>query len=163
MSNGVEDIHGREEFDDVVAGEIQEQSNNGNEKSDISAGIVPSELEEVLDEMPPDVRKKFNSAIFGMFSSQSVGPMINPIIEKFNDDHIDKYLDYMQRDDENEHQLKRTNRWFYLITLIIFLGVVVFLLVYLLPRDRELLTTLMQIFLALAGGVGAGFGLSKKK
>jgi len=96
-----------------------------------------------------------------MFRSQS-GPY-NPLLEKFNEAHIDKYLDYMQRDDDNEYQIKKSNRWFSLVYFILILIILTIGIVYLLPRDKDLLIFIIQVIIILAGGIGAGYGLKSRE
>lgn len=113
---------------------------------------------ESLEKMPPEVRRTI-SGFMGMIQSRS-GPM-NPLFEKFNDAHIDKYLDYIQRDDDHEYELKRSNRWFYLSYFVIAIVVVAIAVVYLLPRDKDFLQAIFQFLIILGGGLGAGYGIAK--
>ena len=98
----------------------------------------------------------------GMVQSQARSPR-NPLFEKFTEAHIDKYLDYVQRDDDNEYNLRKTNRWFYLGFVIIALVALGAAIVYLLPRDKGFLASVIQILIVLTGGIGAGYGLKSRK
>ncbi|PKO23272.1 MAG: hypothetical protein CVU38_05080 [Chloroflexi bacterium HGW-Chloroflexi-1] len=115
--------------------------------------------DEVLD-MPPEIRRDIQ-AFMALFQSGGRGQ--NPLFSKFNDAHIDKYLDYIQRDDDHAYELSRTNRWFYLAYFVIALVVLGATVVYLLPNHKDFLDSIIKILLAMAGGIGAGYGLSKRK
>jgi len=128
------------------------------EKASADDGIL---IPDDIDQMPPEVAKSFRS-VLAMFSQSISSTRANPIIDKFNEAHIDKYLDYIQRDDDHEYELKKSNRWFYLAYAVIALGVFSIGVIYLLPRDRDLLMQLITLIVMLGGGIGAGYGLSKK-
>jgi len=119
-----------------------------------------AELTADVQDMPPEVRRQFQ-AILAMFQAQR--PMSNPLLSKFNETHIDKYLDYLQRDDDNAHELKKSNRWFYLAYFTLSLIALGAAIVYLLPNNKDFLETILQILIALAGGIGAGYGLQLHK
>jgi hypothetical protein len=135
-------------------------------------GAVPKRTEEAtgrsqaaeivgeIEKMPPEMRQSFH-AFLGMFSRVS-GPRVNPLFEKFTDAHIDKYLDYVQRDDDHEYELRKTDRKYYLVYAILALVAFFGGVVYLLPRDKDLLIQLIIIIVAISGGIGAGYGLSKR-
>ena len=97
---------------------------------------------EAVEKMPPEVRRIFQG-FAATFSSQISGSRSNPLFEKFTPEHIDKYLDYIQRDDDHEHELKKTNRNYYLIYALVALGAFIAGVVYLLERDRDLLIQLI--------------------
>jgi hypothetical protein len=120
-----------------------------------------SELMGDIQSMPPEIRQQVQS-FMGMIQSQSHSPK-NPLFEKFTEAHIDKYLDYVQRDDDNEYNLRKTNRLFYLAYFVISLIVFGAAIVYLLPKDKDFLESVIQIIIVLAGGIGAGYGLKSRK
>ena len=49
-----------------------------------------NEIVGIAEEMPPEVRRQFQ-AFMAMFQAQS-RPVHNPLLSKFNEAHIDKYL-----------------------------------------------------------------------
>ncbi|MCF8316909.1 MAG: hypothetical protein K9I71_12330 [Ignavibacteriales bacterium] len=113
-------------------------------------------VEEAMKDMPPEVRKSFRMA---MMQSSSIGRVTHPLFEKFNEKHIDKFLDYSQRDDDNIYKLKSSNRWFYLLYTLIALGFIIFLITFLLPLDKEMFTEILKLTVTFAGGVGSGYGI----
>jgi hypothetical protein len=151
-------------------GEKEKQGDTPEEKSltqpgQAEPGKVPCEDKNTpigmsdIERMPVEVQRVMQAF---MSSTRYVGPAINPLLEKFTPEHIDKYLDYVQRDDDNEFLLRKTNRWFYLVYVAIALFVFCVAVVYLLPRDKALLEDLIKLIVILGGGIGAGYGLSKR-
>jgi hypothetical protein len=132
---------------------------NTPQKTNDKDGIIPDDVID-FEQMPPEVRKSFQA--FMAMSTRYSGPRPNPLIEKFTEAHVDKYLDYAQRDEDNEYHLRKTNRWFYLLYAVLVLAIFIAAVVYLLPRDKELLEQLIDLIVILGGGIGAGYGLSKR-
>ncbi|MCX5905320.1 MAG: hypothetical protein NTV89_18040 [Proteobacteria bacterium] len=124
-----------------------------------------TEVKEFVKTMPPQVRKSFEMAMMQTFSSR--GPGFHPIFDKFNEKHIDKFLDYSHSDDDNEFKLKSSNRYFYFGYSLLCMGIFTFLVVYLLPNNKDLLLELFKLIVIFGGGFGSGFGvksfLDKKK
>jgi hypothetical protein len=114
-----------------------------------------------IQAISPDVKRQIQ-AFMAMFQSQIRMPT-NPLFDKFTEAHIDKYLDYVQRDDDNAYELKKSNRWFYLGYFVLALVVLGAAIVYLLPRDKDFLEAVIRILVVLAGGIGAGYGLKSRK
>ena len=56
-----------------------------------------------------------------------------------------------------------SNRWFYLFYTILGLSFFSFLVIYLLPKDKELLDQILKLLVAYAGGLGSGYGLKAFK
>ena len=110
--------------------------------------------------MPPEIVREFR-AFMGMVQSGGRGG--NPLFEKFTEAHIDKYLDGVQRDDDHAYELSRANRWFYLAYFIVVLVALAAAIVYLLPLDKSFLESIIQILVILGGGIGTGYGLSRRR
>ncbi len=123
-------------------------------QSALGVGSEP-ELEKTLEDMPPDIRRTVKMAMMG-FSS---GPGPHPLFDKFNDEHVHKFLDYAQQDEENKFRIKCSNRWFVLGYTGLGVAFFVFLIVFLLPDNEEILLDLLKVLVAFAGGLGGGYGL----
>jgi hypothetical protein len=117
-----------------------------------------SSIEEMTKEMPPQLK----SMVMSFAQSYSKGTFGHPLFDKFNADHINKFLDGIQKDDNHAFELKRSNRIYHLIYTILGVGVLIFLIIYLLPVDKELLTDILKAIIVFAGGVGSGFGLKTR-
>jgi hypothetical protein len=111
---------------------------------------------ESLERVPEPIKALFSS----FFASKSVFP---PFLEKINEKHIDKVLDYSEKRDErdfkNASQERRYGFLRFLLLTILVVGLVVFLTVYLVDRDKELYRDVLRIGLGAAGGAGLGGGV----
>jgi len=112
-----------------------------------------------LDDVPPEVRRDVKRAFQIMMTSSMGGPSHNPLLDKFKDEHIHKYLDYIQRDDDHLFELRSSSRWFHSFYILLGLGSFLFLVIYLAPLDKVLLSDIIKILVSFAGGLGSGFGL----
>lgn len=141
----------------------EEKSENNvvvSEKKDVEKSETAEILSSLPDDMPAEMKKQVVSMMMG-FNQTTVGRSgaRHPLFEKFSDEHVHKYLDYIQRDDDNAHELKSTNRWFHLAYVIIGVAFFGFLIVYLLPKDKTLLNDILKLLFTFAGGVGSGYGI----
>lgn len=133
-------------------------SNKDVSKEEENSIILP----DLPGDMPPEIKRTIQMA---MMSSASVGGGAghHPLFEKFAEDHVHKYLDYIQKDDDNEYSYRSSNRWFYLFYTILGIGFFSFLLIYLLPKDKTLLDQILKLIVTFAGGFGSGYGLKSFK
>lgn len=130
------------------------------EESKASVAAASKEDSSALPDMPPEVRRGFRS-IMSTFQAESRSG-ISVLFEKFNDKHIDKYLDYIQRDYDHDFELAKTNQRYYLVYFIIAMVALGAAVVYLLPRDKAFLESIINILVILGGGIGAGYGLKSR-
>lgn len=116
---------------------------------------APPEVREFLEKAPPEVRKTF----MGVSTRTVMGsPFPHPIFDKFTPQHVDKFLDLNEEESKRSFKFACQGRWFALGSGIIALGFIIFLVIYLLPNNRELLVDILRILIIFAGGFGAGFG-----
>lgn len=156
---------------DKVPGSDSEADTNADHDNDTSppAEIEPAqedpEVEDLLAQMPPEMRQSFSA--FMSLSQRPTGPVAQ-IINKFTDAHVSQYLDQMQRDYDNEHELRRSeldlrksNRIFRLIYVAIIVAALGAAIVYLLPRDKDFLDRIIETVVIFGGGIGVGYGWDK--
>ena len=132
--------------------------------------LEQAEKAEILSSLPEDLPAEVRSQVVRMMMGTTVtrqqAPK-HPLFDKFTDDHVHKYLDYIQRDDDNAYDLRKSNRWFHLVYILIAVAFAIFLIVFLLPRDKALLNDFFKLFVSFAGGAGTGYGfkgyMDKKK
>jgi len=148
-----------EEKQDTESALANAEGNNTEDKKEDK--ISPDDIELALEQLPPEVRRTVQS-FMGISASYRSGPMQNPLFDKFTDEHIDTYLGMVKQDDLNDHHIRKTNRWFYLFYAVMAIGSFMAGVYYLLPLDRDLLVQLIVILVTIAGGLGAGYGLSKR-
>lgn len=115
------------------------------------------EVAELVREMPKPVRRKFEMSMMQMFSG-SAGPVSHPLFEKFTEGHIDKFLDYSQKDDQNKFYFHSSNRWFRLVYVIIAVTVFLFIVIFF-ANDQQTLKEILKLLVTFGGGVGSGYGL----
>ena len=114
---------------------------------------------EGLEQMPPEQIRRFLSMTF----QQTSRGASHPLLEKFESEHIDKWLDYCQRDDDNAFHLAKSSRWFqfaYVMLAVVVLGA---LLVYLLPNNQPILVDILKVLVGFVGGLGTGYGLRRTR
>jgi len=134
------------------------QKENDPEKGGDEDSIIPEEL---LEQIPKEERGKVVSIIRQTMFSGIMGRR-NPIADKISGEHITKMIDESAKDSEREYKEKKNQRWFVFGVILIGTALLIFLTLYL-AKDNE--TTFMNILipiLAFLGGMGAGYGISKK-
>ena len=124
--------------------------------------IVENQTDATVNNIPNEARKQIQS-VMAMFQSSHDRPPVNPLFEKFTESHIDKYLDYIQKDDDSAVDIKKSNRWFNLAYFVIALIAVGLAIFFIFPKDKEFLQNIIQILLAFAGGFGAGYGVKSRE
>lgn len=126
-----------------------------------SEGIDP----EIFEELPPEIREVVRTGI----SMQRIsGPLPNPLFSKINENHIDKILDLAEKEDTNSYNDAQSNKKYSLFYFLAFIGLFVFVTIYLAKTDKELFIDILKIIISIAGGFGGGYGYksyidSKKK
>jgi hypothetical protein len=116
----------------------------------------PSPIDaEVLDKLPPEVRKVVES-----FSLQAfAGPVYNPVLKKITEGHIDKVLEQTEKDSEREFKDRLRSRIFALLYGLLAAALFVFVTIYLAGQDKELYRDLLTKIIIFFGGAGAGYGV----
>lgn len=135
------------------------KNENGLEKFENKEQQVEGSFSELMEDAPPEVREKIVQMLaLSSHTSRGVSSH-HPLFDKFTEEHVDKFLDYSHDDDVRSHDIQKSNRVFNLIYFLVFLSFIVFLIVYLLPIDKNLLLDLIKIIVAFAGGFGTGYGV----
>ncbi|MCK6559852.1 hypothetical protein HUU39_00785 [candidate division KSB1 bacterium] len=134
-----------------------------NESGKASQAQNKAEMEEnfadvIAEQIPEPARKMFQMQMAMMQTVSRRAPS-HPLFEKFTPQHIDKFLDYSQKEDENKYKLQSTNRWFHLVYVTLGLGSLLALIFFLAPQNQELLTEFLKLLVVFASGVGSGYGL----
>ena len=119
---------------------------------------APDLAEGILDAAPPNVRREVSRF---MAVSGQIG---NPLLSKFNADHIHKALDYGEKESQRDHQQAHSARWFLLATFLSALVAVVGVLVFLVwQNERELAGQILAGLAIFGGGFGGGYGLGRRR
>lgn len=118
-------------------------------------GIDDAEMTTAFTKMPEPMRQVF----LAMTRTISRNTPSHSLFEKFTPEHTSQFLDNIRRDDENEYKLKSSNRWFHVIYVFFAMAFLLFLIVFLLPKDKDLLNKIIELLIAFGGGFGAGYGV----
>jgi hypothetical protein len=110
---------------------------------------------EVLDKLPPEVRKAVESFSLQAFSA----PVFNPILNKITESHVDKVLDQTEKESEREFKDRQQGRTFALLYGLIAAALFVFVTIYLAGLDKELYRDLLTKIIIFFGGSGIGYGI----
>jgi len=121
---------------------------------------APPEFRKLLEKEPAEIRKTIMS--FMMRTSMG-GALPHPLFDKFTPQHVDKFLDLNEKDNERSFNFAGRGRWFQLVYVPITLTFLVFIIVYLLPDHKDLVISLITILTAIAGGFGMGYGYKARK
>jgi hypothetical protein len=115
----------------------------------------PSPIDpEVLEQLPPELRKAFESFSLRAFS----GPVFNPVLNKVTEGHIDKVLDQTDKDSQREFQDRQRSRVFALLYGLLAAALFVFVTIYLAGQDKELYRDILTKIIIFFGGSGVGYG-----
>ena len=138
-----------ERKDNTIKSEIKK-----NDHSDVVPGI-PSE---VLDNLPPEARKKLIS--MSMFMSS--GPIPHPLYEKLEAEHLHKIIDATEKDNERDFQDKQSSRrWNCLWLLVICVFILAVFALFIFSKNTDLVVPIGTALLGFAGGFGSGFGVGR--
>ena len=138
-----------------------EEKNNGGEKNlptkqpdKPSKEAENQEVDDFVEKMPPEMKRIIQS-----FSMRAISGVHNPIYNKINEEHIAKIIQYSRDDEQDNYNLKRTNRYFTLGYTILAVAIFIFLIIFLMPRDMELLTEILKVLVLVGAGIGGGIGI----
>lgn len=125
--------------------------------------INEADLENILDEIPEEHRKKIERTIIE--SSVMMRGMVHPenaIMNKIYEEHITEYLAGARKEMENSFAEKKQNKVFIFLTLLITL--VFFCIIILLLRDdSEVMEKIIYALIGLAAGAFGGYGVGKNR
>ena len=97
--------------------------------------------------------------MMGIFGFGPGGRAFHPVFDKFEPEHVDKFLDHSHEEDIERLRIQGQSRWFNLIYVLLGLTSLGWLIWVLLPNDKDLLAEILKLAIAFAGGVGSGYGL----
>jgi len=124
--------------------------------------IIPTE---VIKDLPPETQDKVKEVIrrTSLEMMSVSGHFPSPLLKKINSDHITKMIDYADKDDERNFNYAKTQRNYNLIYFFAFLSLFIFMIVFLIDKDRTLLLDFIKVGLGILGGFGGGYGFKAWK
>ena len=100
----------------------------------------------------------FLASVSGVSLARS-DPAHHPIFDKFESEHVTRFLGQIHELDIGELQLRGSSRWFRLVYCLVVVAVFVFLTFFLLPDRADLYFEILKgLGIFVAGGAG-GYGL----
>lgn len=127
--------------------EESEETGNKSEKATL--------LDEDLKNLPPEAAKMIQL----FMSRERIGPMPNPIASKINEKHIDTILEHAERDEERQFKSSIHQKFFVGFIIVVFVGLFVFLTMWLSDSNRDLYMDIVKIVISFLGGLGSGYGI----
>ena len=112
--------------------------------------------ENIFEDLPPEIKRNLEIGL-SMQRISSV-PLNNPITSKISEEHIDKILNISEKEEEYKYKESKSNRYFALVYVILFLAVFVFLTLYLVEEYKDIYIDILKISVAFIGGFGSGYG-----
>ena len=135
------------------------------QKNDDSEAIGNATLESQNEDQdpPPAVYQEVNRFL-GMFHgpSNSTGGL-GKIIDKFEPEHVGKWIENIDKEDKRDFILKLVEKGARLFYVSLAVGAVAAAAVYFYPKDPKVFMDILKIVVVFSGGVGAGYGVGKKK
>ena len=146
----------KEEEQPVPASESEPNSSPDETRLDTLDSTEAEQPHALLEKLPPEQREVAMQFMASFSEFHTRGPAVNPLISKFNDEHVHKLLDQVGHQETSAHELRKSNRMFQFAYFLV--GVIILILAvgYLQPRDPELLDTILKYLFAFAGGFGSG-------
>ena len=95
--------------------------------------------------------------VAGFFQGNSAA--YHPIFDKFQTEHVTQFLNQTSEADAQERQLRRSDRWFRLVYVLLATAVFAFLTLYLLSDHAALYIEILKSLGIFGAGVAGGYGL----
>lgn len=129
-----------------------EASESGDFQSDIP--------EEILKEMPPEVRRIVSASIS---HTRMLGQTRNPFFEKLTEKNIDRLIDTFKDSNDKEFAIEKKTIHSTRLYVIITVAVFVFLILFLSKDNTELLYKILEVLGLIGAGFLGGYGYGRTK
>jgi hypothetical protein len=136
---------------------IKEENASGQENM---ADELPPEVSRIIEELPPEERKRITS--FLMMSSIQSSPL-SPIFKKLTPDHITKIIDSSDKNNQRSYEFALWSKLNTFIVLLLGLGLFLFLTIFLAKSNVGLYKDIVQYLFTFLGGFGIGYAYKKFK
>lgn len=141
--------------------ELAASTSNTSSENQSDEDVVPSELLEALNELPPNQRKTITSTFLSMermssSSSSSLAKRVTP-------EHITQTLNNLEKENERDFKKSQSGEITKRSGMVAILVLVLMVFGYAgLTKDKELAEKVIIAGIAGIGGFGAGVAVSKK-
>lgn len=139
----------------LIDKEMLEEANEASETED--------ELEQVLDSVPPEHRKKIERMIISTFQMRSFSSSPEAaVMKKITSEHITKFLDGSEQEMKNSYDEKLHRKIFIFLTMII--AMIFFIVVIVLLKETpDTMENIIYIVCGTIGGAIGGYGLGRSQ
>lgn len=145
------------ENEQVVIGKEEETKSSEDEKG------IETEIEEVLDSVPPEHRKVIEQLMISSVQMRSVSSSPEAVVmKKLTPEHISQFLNGASQEMENSYKERFHRKVFTFFTTIIAMIFFVVIIV-LLKDDTDVMEKVIYAIGGVCAGAFGGYGLAKKK
>ncbi len=113
---------------------------------------------ELIERLPPEVKRMIGAVLS---IERYSGPFPPQFFEKINEQHISKILEITERDEERTLEDAKSSRKYTFGYVLTFVGLLVFLTVFLVHEDTELYKEVFKLLIVFGGGLGSGLGINQ--
>lgn len=143
--------------------ENKEQNDKETQCLDDKDNLKESELEEVLESVPPEHRKVIERMmISSSIQMRSISSPETAVMKKLTPDHITKYLDGAELEMKNSYTEKFHRKIFTFLTMVVAMGFFV-LLVILLKDNPDIMEKVIYTVGGVVIGAFGGYGFGKNR
>ncbi len=125
------------------------------EDQELKKDFLPEEITEIVEKLDPKEKKIIRSSFEVMMSSTNMPPYF-PLLKKITGEHIDKIIEYSEKDDERGFRFAKISKLYTLIFVILGIGVFIFLTVFLAKDNSNIFMDIIKVGLGFLGGFGVG-------
>lgn len=91
--------------------------------------ILPEEITEIVKKLPPEQGKTIKRSFEFMVSATNI-PSYYPLLKKLSGEHLNKIIEYSEKDDERGFRFACISKFYTLILTILGMGIFIFLTVF---------------------------------
>lgn len=162
MTKNIPDLNGKD---------ISVEMTDTTGKEEIAAGSddmfesLPKEVTQIIDKLPPEEGKKVVESMqimMGSFRAHS-NSELTPVLKKLTETHIDKIIEYSEKDDERQFKFAMRSSFYVFLYVILGIGLFIFLTLYLAKDSSMIYMDIMKAIFAFLGGFGVGNYFGRKK
>lgn len=115
----------------------------------------------IIEKLPPELREIVEIGFSGISMSRYSGPIPPQFFNKINENHISKILEIAEKDEERSFEDAKSSRRYTFCYVLLFVGLLVFLTVFLVYKDVELYKEVFKLIIVYLGGLGSGLGINE--
>ena len=125
--------------------------------------VLPEEITEIVDKLPSTKKGKIIKESLEFMMGSINMPSYHPLIKKISGEHIDKIIEYSEKDDERSFRFALFSKWHTLILAILGMGIFIFLTVFLAKDSSNIYMDIIKVGFGFLGGFGIGSFFRKKQ